>query len=59
MIKSNEGNIEIYGDLDGVKADLSMIIIKLVETKIFSFKDINEVVSVSKKIYEKRNKNDK
>lgn len=36
-----------------------MIIIKLVETKVFSFKDIEEVVSVSKKCIEKRNKNDK
>ena len=59
MIKSNEGSIEIYGDLDGVKADLSMIIIKLVEAKVFSFKDIEEVVSISKKCIEKRNKNDK
>ena len=58
MIKSNEGNIEIYGELDGVRADFTMIIIKLVETKIFSFKDIDKLMQLAKKYIEKGNKND-
>ncbi len=56
MIKSNEGSIEIYGDIDDVKADLGMIIIKLLETELFSFKDIDKVVSIAKKMYRKYRK---
>lgn len=58
MIKSNEGSIEIYGDIDGVKADLTMIIINLVEAKVFTLKDIDKLMSLAKKYIEKGNKND-
>lgn len=49
MIRTENGEITIKGTLTDIQADLTFIILKLLDTQLFTFKNLDEVLRVVKK----------